>query len=135
MNPVVVRTLMILACVVLAGVAAYFFLRLPIGTQQKKIKEWLLYAVIMAEKELGGGTGQIKLRYVYDMFTSQFKFVATLIPFTTFSNWVDEALEKMRSLLETNVNVNTFIYESNRLEPCIGFMMSEETNEGDSTDE
>lgn len=130
MNPVVIRTLMILACVVLAGIAAYFFLRLPVGAQQKKIKEWLLYAVTMAEKDLGEGTGQIKLRYVYDMFTSQFKFVAALVPFATFSNWVDEALKKMRSLLETNQNVNMFVYDHGR-ESCIGFVLPEDHSETD----
>lgn len=45
---------------------------MPSDKQLNKVREWLLYAVTKAEKELGGGTGQIKLRYVYDMFVARF---------------------------------------------------------------
>lgn len=50
------------------GYAVYVFVKMPSDKQLNKVREWLLYAVTKAEKELGGGTGQIKLRYVYDMF-------------------------------------------------------------------
>lgn len=109
MNPVVIRTLMILACVVLAGLAAYFFMNLPIGIQKKKIKEWLLWAVTQAEKELGSGTGQLKLRYVYDLFTNKFKFVSVMLPFDTFSKWVDVALVSMRNMIAINNNAAQYV--------------------------
>lgn len=109
MNPVVIRTLMILACIVLAGLAAYFFMNLPIGVQKKKIKEWLLWAVTQAEKELGSGTGQLKLRYVYDLFASKFKFVSVMLPFDIFAKWVDEVLVSMRSIIITNANAREYI--------------------------
>ena len=70
--------------------------------QLKKVREWLLYAVTKAEKELGGGTGQIKLRYVYDMFVARFTWLAQVISFEMFSMMVDEALEKMKGMLESN---------------------------------
>lgn len=55
------------------GYAVYVFVKMPSDKQLNKVREWLLYAVTKAEKELGGGTGQIKLRYVYDMFVARFK--------------------------------------------------------------
>ena len=74
-----------------------------------KIKEWLKYAVTIAEHELGSGTGQLKLRYVYDMFIEQFPMVASLLPFSIFSKWVDLALEWMRQQLEQNQNIKAMI--------------------------
>ena len=54
------------------GYAVYTFVKMPSDKQLKKVREWLLYAVTKADKELGGGTGQIKLRYVDDMFVPRF---------------------------------------------------------------
>ncbi len=87
-------------CVV--AVAVYRFYGLPSAKQIETIKEWLLYACIEAEKALGGGTGQLKLRYVYDLFITRFPSVAKVVSFTVFSGWVDIALEQMRTLLEEN---------------------------------
>lgn len=68
-----------------------------------------LYAVTKAEKELGGGTGQIKLRYVYDMFVARFTWLARVISFETFSMMVDEALERMKKMLESNKAMQTLV--------------------------
>ena len=57
---------------------------MPTNEQLKKVKEWLLWAVAEAEKELGSGTGQLKLRYVYDMFIVKFPSLAKIISFETF---------------------------------------------------
>ena len=57
---------------------------------------------MQSEKELGGGTGQIKLRYVYDMFVTRFAWLARVISFEAFSMMVDEALERMKKMLESN---------------------------------
>ncbi len=84
------------------GYAAYAFVRMPSDKQMEKVREWLLYAVTKAEKELGGGTGQIKLRYVYDMFVARFTWLAQVISFEAFSMMVDDALEKMKGMLEGN---------------------------------
>ena len=65
--------------------------------------------VLKAEKELGSGTGQIKLRYVYDMFISRFGWVAKVIPFPTFSAFVDEALDKMRDMLADNDKLKAYV--------------------------
>lgn len=63
----------------------------------------------MTEKELGGGTGQIKLRYVYDMFVARFTWLARVISFEAFSMMVDEALERMKKMLESNKAMQTLV--------------------------
>ena len=95
--------------VVMAVVLVGSFVKLPTKEQIAKIKEWLLYAVTEAEKELGGGTGQLKLRQVYDLFVQRFPTVAAVVPFDTFSGWVDEALEQMREMLAKNENVAAYV--------------------------
>lgn len=92
----------ILACVAAGGYTVYAFVKMPSDKQLNKVREWLLYAVTTAEKELGGGTGQIKLRYVYDMFVVRFAWLAKVVSFEMFSMMVDEALEKMKTMLESN---------------------------------
>ncbi len=106
----------LLAVVTVIILACMKFLGLPTKEQVKKIKEWLLWAVSVAESELGNGTGQLKLRYVYDMFIKQFPTAARFISFEYFSLLVDEALEEMRKLLETNKAVNLVILGSDRIE-------------------
>lgn len=97
------------ALIVVAGFAVYKFVGLPTKEQVIKIKEWLKYAVTIAEKELGGKTGQLKLRMVYDMFVSKFPSVAKLISFDTFASWVDDALEWMNKQLEANKAIETVV--------------------------
>ena len=102
----------ILTCVALIWMGAYALYRfygLPASEQLAKVREWLLYAVTVAEKELGSGTGQIKLRYVYDLFLNKFPWLAKLLSFEGFSKMVDEALEDMKHAIETNNNVKAFV--------------------------
>lgn len=91
-----------LAMATLAAAAVARFLAMPSAEQREKVKEWLLWAVTEAEKELGSGTGQLKLRYVYDLFLQRFPAVAKRISFETFSYWVDRALIDMREMLSKN---------------------------------
>lgn len=97
------------AVIFMAGVAIYTFLSYPTSTRIKKVKEWLLYAVTCAEKELGSGTGKIKLRTVYDMFVVRFPWLSRGISFDRFSALVDQALDEMRKILSTNERVNDYI--------------------------
>lgn len=75
------------------------------GIMTGKVKEWLKYAVAYAEAELGSGTGQLKLRTVYDMFLSQFPMFSKIVTFNTFSNWVDLALKWLNEQIEKNINI------------------------------
>ena len=87
----------------------YVFLNMPTNVQIKQIQEWLLYAVARAEKELGSGTGQLKLRYVYDMFIARFPHLVKFIGFEAFSGLVDEALDIFKEMLQQNKDVNNYI--------------------------
>lgn len=99
-----------LALCVVVGVAVKTFLDKPTPEQIKNIKEWLLYAVTSAEIQLGGGTGRLKLRTVYDMAIERFTWLS-VIPFETFSEWVDEALVTMREMLAENEHVRAIVEE------------------------
>ena len=98
---------MILIIVAIVIIAALFIV-LAIK-QPKKVKEWLLYAVIEAENELGSGTGPVKLRSVYDMFITKFPKLSVFISFNTFSEWVDVALDYMEKLLTDNKDVKAIL--------------------------
>lgn len=87
------------------------FVRSPSDKQIKNLKEWLKLAVTEAEAALGSGTGQLKLRDVYDMAVEKFPWVGEFITFETFSTWVDEALEWMNSQLESNENVKAYVVD------------------------
>ena len=78
-------------------------------TDKARVLEWLKYSVTKAEQELGGGTGQIKLRQVYDMFIQRFPVFSKLVPFSTFSYWVDLALEFLREQLEKNSQIKDLV--------------------------
>lgn len=91
------------------GYAIYTFCKMPSEKQLNKVREWLLYAVTTAEKELGAGTGKIKLRYVYDMFVARFDWLAKVITFDMFSMMVDDALEKMKDMLDSNKAVQSLV--------------------------
>lgn len=79
------------------------------GISMGKVKEWLKFAVCLAEEELGSGTGQLKLRKVYDMFIDAFPVVSSIMPFTIFSKMVDIALEWMREQLDKNEAIKLMI--------------------------
>lgn len=67
---------------------------------EQKVKNWLVYAVTLAESELGSGTGQLKLRSVYNMFVMRFPKLSMIITFARFSELVDDALDIMREMLK-----------------------------------
>lgn len=112
MNFIVNNWFLIVALVAAFGVTIYVvvrFLELPTASQIAKVKEWLVYACMEAEKELGGKTGQLKLRMVYDMFLSKFNWLAKVVSFEQFSKMVDESLEKFKNLLESNKAVKNIV--------------------------
>jgi hypothetical protein len=76
--------------------------------QKGNVIQWLVFAVTEAEKALGSGTGQLKLRYVYDLFAGKFPVLSRFLSFEVFSDWVDIALDEMRVLL-ANKNVKSYV--------------------------
>ena len=86
------------------------------STQSNFIKDsyWAVgaQAVSLAEQKFGDGTGQLKLREVYDKFITKFPFVSKIISFQTFSNLVDEVLVDMKEMLEKNDSINNIISNS-----------------------
>ena len=90
--------------IVAAGIAIYLALN-----QKSKIMEWLKGAVAKAEKLLGSGTGQLKLRQVYDWYIEKFPVLAAVLPFKVFSAWVDVALKSMNEWLDKNNKIAGYI--------------------------
>ena len=100
-----------LILVLIGGLTIFIAKFIKLGREKKieMINEWLLLAVVQAEKELGNGTGQIKLRFVYDMFIAKFKYASMMISFNQFSLMVDSALDKMRQMLSDNNNLKAYV--------------------------
>lgn len=94
---------------IMIGHSMVEFFREPTEQQIKQLSEWLRYAVAFAERDLGTGTGQLKLRYVYDLFLDKFPKLAKLLTMEEFSIYVDEALIWMRSQAEKNTGIKSFI--------------------------
>lgn len=99
------------AVIAVATYLVYTFIKLSRNEKLSKVQEWLLWAVAEAEKALGGGTGQLKLRYVYDLFISKFPVVSKFVTFALFSKMVDIALEKFNEILKNNQKVQNYINE------------------------
>lgn len=100
-----------IATVSVISIKLYKWFKQPSAEQMKQIQEWLLYAVAEAEKTLGSGTGELKLRYVYDKFVTKFPAIAIFINFDDFSIMVEKALQKFEELLQTNKKVEQ-LYET-----------------------
>ncbi|MBO5473584.1 MAG: hypothetical protein J6A08_07355 [Lachnospiraceae bacterium] len=103
------------AAAVLAVSAAYRFLGMPTEKQQAKVKEWLIWACIEAEKALQIGTGQAKLRKVYEAFVSipAFSWIARVISFDTFSEWVNDALAEAKVMMINSGALAKYVYGEN----------------------
>lgn len=82
--------------------AAFKFFKMPKKEQYEKVREWLLYACLKAEKKFGSKTGLIKLRYVYDLFAKIFPWLVPIISFEYFKYLVDLALDEMKKELDKN---------------------------------
>lgn len=102
---VMIVILVILFC----GAPLVMFFKKSEEQRIEALREWLKYAVTYAEKALGSGTGQLKLREVYNMALSQFPWLPKLISFEMFSDYVDEALIWMRAQLEKNAQIKGFV--------------------------
>lgn len=91
------------------------------GIYVNGFKNWLVWAVSEAESLFGSKTGQLKLRYVYDLAVDKFPILAKIIPFSWFSKLVDKALKVMSDMITTNKSIAEIINE--------GLVESEEVEE------
>lgn len=91
------------------AIAFSWFVQLPSAIQLEKVQSWLLLAVSEAERELGGGTGQLKLRRVYDRFLSKFPWLAKVISFKRFEGMVKKALKEMAEMLAENQKAREYV--------------------------
>ena len=99
----------LIACLVAAVTGVVKFAKLSREQQIENLQEWLKWAVTEAEKELGSGTGQLKLRRVYDLALAKVPWIARLVPFEEFSMWVDEALIWLGKQLESNKAITNMV--------------------------
>ena len=93
-------------------IGIYLIIALVVGIITMRImglKQWLVWAVTTAESEFGGGTGRLKLRYVYDLAVNRFGWIATLLPYSLFEKMVDSALVNMRNMIQTNEKINEIV--------------------------
>lgn len=111
-NFIITQWVLIAAALVVIGMSIYVmwsFSSKPREDQLVQLREWLLWAVTLAERELGGGTGQLKIRYVYDMFVERFPWLAKMIDFNQFSDLVDGALDQMHGMISTNKAIKAIV--------------------------
>ena len=81
----------------------------PREKQMEALMEFLKWAVFQAEKHLGSGTGQLKLREVYQQAILQFPWVAERLTFEQFSKMVDDALDWMNDQMMKNEKMMEFV--------------------------
>lgn len=103
MVEIIVNNWQLFALAIASVIALYFIIKEP-----KRVKEWLIWACAEAELALGSGTGEMKLRMVYDMFMTQFPLISKIITFSLFKRWTEEALNTFKKWLENEAFEQSF---------------------------
>lgn len=85
------------------------FIHMPTAKQIENLMEWLKIAVVEAEKQFQSGTGQLKLRAVYESAVIAFPWIVKYMTFEKFSQLVDIALVWMREQIEQNEKIREYI--------------------------
>lgn len=75
------------------------------GIYVNGFKNWLVWAVSEAEATFGSKTGELKLRYAYELAVARYPVLAKLVPFCMFKKMVDVALDVMREMIEKNKSI------------------------------
>lgn len=99
----------IIGAIVLVVLKTIDFVKKPTDVQIKDLQEWLKGQVAEAEKELGSGTGELKLRIVYNAAIAKFPWVATYLTFDQFNNLVKIALDWMQKQMDENIAIKDYI--------------------------
>lgn len=112
----IINNWFVVVSVAVAAVVAVFivirFFCIPNDKQKAKVKEWLIWACIEAEKALKTGTGQLKLREVWNSFVMipSFSFIAKIVSFEVFETWVAESLDIAKGMLINNPTLAEYVY-------------------------
>lgn len=104
--------ILILIAIVAAGITIFSFVNLfnkPSSQQIANLMEWLKFAVTNAESIYGSGTGQLKLRSVYDSAVLKFPWISKYVTFDKFSEWVDTALDWMKEEINKNDKIKEYV--------------------------
>ena len=96
-------------------VALYQFFSYEKTKQLNLIRQWLLYAVAVAEEQFGSETGALKLRFVYDLFVTRFPKIKVFISFEYFSTLVDDALVELIELIDNNSKIESLLCKNDLL--------------------
>ena len=72
-------------------------------------KNWLVWAVSEAEVAFGSKTGELKLRYAYNLAVKYYPILAKLIPFQMFKSMVDNALGVMKEMIQNNAAIEAVL--------------------------
>ena len=94
--------IVVVALILIAGV-------ILVVKDRNNAKKWLVYAVTVAENELGSGTGALKLQMVYDEFITKFPIAAKFMTFNHFKKLVDKALNAMKDMMDNNDSIKNTI--------------------------
>lgn len=97
----------IVLIIILAAVLIY-------GLMTGKACIWLRGAVTEVEKDLGSGTGKLKLVKAYDYFIARFPVFSSFVPFKLFEALVDSALKWMRHVLESNDKIAIYVGDDSK---------------------
>lgn len=98
-----------LVAIIFATCSIIRFIHMPTAKQIENLMEWLKIAVVEAEKQFQSGTGQLKLRAVYESAVIAFPWIAKYMTFEKFSQLVDIALVWMREQIEQNEKIREYI--------------------------
>lgn len=118
---------------ILVAAAAFAVVLLAIAywlLGEEKVKKWLRWAVLEAEKELQHGTGKAKIEKVYNLFVVTFPKLALIISRKRFEKLVDVALIWLDELLANNAKIAAEVYG----EPIIDKHESEAVDDGNSVE-
>ena len=85
---------MLITCIV--AWITHIFKATPPERRWKKVFQWLLTAVLNAERLFGPGAGPYKLHFVYTEFKEAFPIQSFLMRYSTFCTLVNIAVEQMQ---------------------------------------
>lgn len=100
--------LIVVVALVGLGYGIYKFVSTPSAQQKEILRTILLQLVVQAEVNLGSGTGKIKFSYVYSQLLQNFTWLK-YIPLSIVERLIEDALEEMRHLLESNPQVKLIV--------------------------